>query len=258
MDDRRLAIDRGPSPRIPPSDTHGPYENRTPARAGPAPGVGADMTDVALSSGLRSSDDSRRGVGLVLVSLLWFGLVVGGFSWLWDYAGTPGEAASAPEQWPASSSLAREPGRPTLAVFLHPRCTCSSATMAELRRLLHDARIRPTVSLVFAEPDGRALDPETSATFAEARTLAGVRVVEDPRGEEARRFGAATSGQVVLYDADGRLAFAGGITPARAHEGDSRGRAALLELLGGHAPASDLTSVYGCPLDDPEPRGVVP
>jgi len=82
-----------------------------------------------------------------------------------------------------------------------------------------------------------------------AAAIPGVIVVEDRDGEEAQRFGAATSGQVLLYDGRGRLQFSGGITDARGHSGDNAGRATVLALLtdgGGVVPAE--TAVFGCQL----------
>ena len=49
----------------------------------------------------------------------------------------------------------------------------------------------------------------------QAEAIPGVRIWTDVGAVEARRFGAATSGLVLVYDASGRLVFQGGITPAR-------------------------------------------
>jgi hypothetical protein len=76
----------------------------------------------------------------------------------------------------------------------------------------------------------------------------------DLEGRESRRFGAATSGQTLLYAADGRLLFNGGITESRGHSGDNAGRSAILSLVLGltSAPTGQplSTPVYGCPLFD--------
>ena len=76
----------------------------------------------------------------------------------------------------------------------------------------------------------------------------GVRVHLDAEGAERRRFGIHTSGQVLVYDAAGRLAFAGGVTAARGHEGPNPGQAALTALLRDGSPASSNWAVFGCPL----------
>ncbi|MEZ5973957.1 MAG: hypothetical protein R3E96_03675 [Planctomycetota bacterium] len=64
----------------------------------------------------------------------------------------------------------------------------------------------------------------------------------------AARFGAHTSGAVVLYSEEGRLQFQGGVTAARAHEGDNLGRESLLSLYGGSGQVVAHTPVFGCPL----------
>ena len=56
-------------------------------------------------------------------------------------------------------------------------------------------------------------------------------MLRDDDGAEARRFGAETSGQTLLYDEHGALLFSGGITGARGHAGDNAGRASLVALL---------------------------
>jgi hypothetical protein len=78
--------------------------------------------------------------------------------------------------------------------------------------------------------------------------LPDVTVLRDDAGVEARRFGAETSGQVLLYGADGRLMFSGGATGARAHPGDNLGRASIVALLNHAATLETTTPVFGCPL----------
>ena len=78
------------------------------------------------------------------------------------------------------------------------------------------------------------------------------RVVLDPDGREARRFGVKGSGHVLLYEPSGDLVFSGGITPSRGHEGDNPGRSAVIDLINGGRAAVHRTPVFGCPLlDDP-------
>jgi hypothetical protein len=86
------------------------------------------------------------------------------------------------------------------------------------------------------------------------RAIPGVPSVDDEGGVEAKRFGVATSGHVLLFDRAGRLLFSGGITPARGHEGDSLGRDALIERLAGTRTISGpaTSPVFGCPLANPE------
>ena len=81
------------------------------------------------------------------------------------------------------------------------------------------------------EPSGAPDGWADSDIARDAAAIPGVLTFRDEDGDEARRFGAATSGHVMLYDAAGRLHFSGGITPARGHEGDSLGRDAVIDLI---------------------------
>jgi hypothetical protein len=72
----------------------------------------------------------------------------------------------------------------------------------------------------------------------------------DPDGAEAKRFGAETSGFVVLYNPAGRLLFRGGITIARGHAGNNPGANAIVALVNGEPPATRQTPVFGCGLLD--------
>jgi hypothetical protein len=89
----------------------------------------------------------------------------------------------------------------------------------------------------------------------QARSLSRTQVVFDPTGTEARRFRVRTSGHVVLYGADGRLQFSGGITDARGHAGESVGRRAVLAWLRDEADRPRTAPVYGCSLFDEEGEG---
>jgi hypothetical protein len=89
---------------------------------------------------------------------------------------------------------------------------------------------------------------EQTDLWRTAAALPGVTVVRDVDGRAAREFGAATSGQTLLYDTDGVLLFSGGITAARAHAGDSLGRQSLVALLNREPAQRSGTSVFGCKL----------
>lgn len=189
-----------------------------------------------------------RGAWLTIAIASWLAATGGGFVALTAYAAMPGERAAPPARWPAVEGVSLAPGRWTLVFFAHPQCPCTRASLGELERLL--ARVGDSVaaSIVFLAP------PEEGAAFLESRTvyraraLGQVRVVLDANGSIARAFGAATSGQVVLFDAGGLERFAGGITPARGHMGDNAGSARIEALVEG-ASALGESAVFGCPLD---------
>jgi hypothetical protein len=181
---------------------------------------------------------------------------------LTDYASQPGTAARAPTSWPRASRLERTSGRITLVMIAHTKCACSRASLHELERVMTDAGPRIEAFVVFVGPNESSAVGGLLDLRATARAIPNVRVIEDPT--EARVFGAATSGQVLLYANDGALVFRGGLTAARGHEGDSVGGDVVRRLVQGTAaprPSSSsspehpapASAVFGCALfDDPK------
>ena len=121
--------------------------------------------------------------------------------------------------------------------------------------------------VAFVEPPGFDENWTKSDLWSSAGLIPGVTRLID-RGAEARLFGAATSGQTMVYDSLGRLLFSGGITAARGHFGDNAGVSAIARLIDtreSDASASAVyrnksvvdastNTVYGCPLFAPLSR----
>jgi hypothetical protein len=185
------------------------------------------------------------------LGILWLGGVITGLWWVASYDNRPGVAASASTRWPSDSHMVPDPSRPTLVVLAHPRCDCTEASMAELAELIARAHLRPKTYVVFIKPGTVADGWERTTLWQTAAHIPDVSVIRDDDGLEARRFGAETSGQVVLYDANGLLLFSGGITGSRGHAGDNAGRATILALLNRETPNRTATPVFGCPLFAP-------
>jgi hypothetical protein len=192
---------------------------------------------------------SRAGI---VMFALWAGAIGTGYAALNMNAGAPGIAAKAPAQFPSDAGFARSPGRSAVIMLAHPRCPCTRASLGELDRLMSRTGGHVDAFVVFSPttPD----DP-TDLRKTAAR-IEGVRIIDDRSGTIAKRFGAATSGQVLVYGKEGDLAFAGGITAARGHEGDNGGAAAALEAALGKEKRTGLTlaDVFGCELFGAEER----
>jgi hypothetical protein len=182
------------------------------------------------------------------LGLMWLGAVGAGLALLARYDNQPGEAAHAASGWPAASRIARDPRRPTLVMLAHPRCTCTRASLAELTEVMTRVAERPRAYVVFIKPGGVEHDWEMTDLWETAARIPDVTVLRDDEGIEAKRFGAATSGQTFLYAPDGRLLFSGGTTGSRGHIGDNMGRATILALLNREHPGQAATPVFGCPL----------
>jgi len=186
----------------------------------------------------------------VLATLLWAFAVGAGIERVWRYESTPGVATTSPQTWPGSKLIPTRPGAATLVMFVHPRCPCTRASLAELREIMAHAPGALTVSVLFLRPQGVADVWEKTSTWSAAQNIPGVTVDVDRDGTEAARFGASTSGHTVLYGADGHLLFAGGITGARGHVGDNTGQQAVLALLEARPTELKGHPVYGCPLHE--------
>ncbi len=191
--------------------------------------------------------------GWICLLAVWAIAVVTGCVILEAYAASPGAAVQHRSRWPAGSVIPLDGRRPTLLVFLHPFCPCSSASVDEFFELLGRAGDRVAAHAVILRPGTRQVEtgPRIDGLL---RELPGLATWEDEGGKLARRFGVLTSGHVLLYDPLGRLLFSGGITSARGHRGESFGRTAVLaELLGEQADRRSAP-VFGCPLFDPQPE----
>ena len=200
---------------------------------------------------VRTSTDDAPGRGswwLGVLTVLWVMGAVGGLWVVWAYENGPGAAAEVTDRWPAGTSLQPATDRPTLVLLAHPQCTCTRASLGELAEALARARVRPKTYVVFLKPSSFEDGWEKTGLWETASALPDTTVVRDDDGLEAIRFGAATSGQTMLYDARGTLLFSGGITGARAHAGNNAGRSAVVELLNHRQADQTLTNVFGCAL----------
>ncbi|MDB6092848.1 MAG: redB [Verrucomicrobia bacterium] len=177
-------------------------------------------------------------------------MLLAGFGYLLRYEMRAGVGAPQTGSWPQGSALPFDPSHSNLVMFSHPRCPCTRASLAELEALLAQSGCEIRATLCFLAPDD---DPDWKDTplVRKARDIPGLRVVFDRNGTLAARFGARTSGQVLVFDRAGRNVFSGGITSARGHAGDNRGSAHLLAFVRGEKTAALSTPVYGCALDDP-------
>ena len=190
----------------------------------------------------------RTNLRLLAASLLWLGAIGVGLGIVWQYENTPGRAAAPPQHWPTASCLEPAADRPSLVMLAHPRCPCTRASIGELALLMAHAQGRVRASVLFYKPAGAPEAWAQTDLWQSAAAIPGVQVRLDEDGAEARHFNSTTSGQVVLYDAAGRLLFHGGITGARGHSGDNEGRSAVLALLARGAAARSQSNVFGCSL----------
>jgi hypothetical protein len=183
------------------------------------------------------------------VVLLWALAVFGGLFLLWRYSGTPGESSKPPQKWPESSALTLSTAGDTLLMFVHPRCPCTRASLAQLARVAAQCNGNFTPWIVFSKPKGAGDDWQDGDLWEIAGAIPGAQRYIDRDGIETERFHAATSGQTLVYDPSGELLFHGGITGARGHEGDNDGQDSVVQILNGRNSMFRETPVFGCPIN---------
>ena len=184
---------------------------------------------------------------LACAAFAWLLLTLFALGWSEKNDVAAGQAAHPPAYVGKRTLAVLEPSKPTLIMLVHPQCPCSRASLTELSRLMALCPKRANVSVLFLRPAGC---PEAFADTdlrRQAQAIPGVMVATDDNGDAARRFGAATSGETLLYAPSGRLLFHGGLTGSRGHEGDNAGLSAAAAWLHG-ASGPSQSPVYGCPM----------
>jgi hypothetical protein len=189
-----------------------------------------------------------------LLSVLWFGGVIAGMTWLRNYQNMPGRAGVASGLWPGRSPIVRPTDRPILIMAVHPHCPCTRASVGELALLMTRLQGQLSACVLFYKPKRFAANWEKTDLWQSAARIPGVTVRSDMDGVEARRFGAFTSGQTLVYDKSGRLLFSGGITDSRGHWGDNAGFQMIVsQITRGRRPPLH-SPVFGCSLNTSEPE----
>lgn len=199
-----------------------------------------------------SSSPTRRLSRVGMLSA-WILACITGLAIFWIYETTPGQEGGNPESWPSTSALTRASDRPTLVMFLHPKCPCSRASVEEVSRLLATEPDAFALRFVFFQPDATEDSWVQTGLWETVRQFPHAKVVIDKDAREAKRFGAVTSGDTYLFDPSGELRFHGGLTPGRGHVGENAGLEALRQLARSQTPSLTRFAVFGCPITDDQP-----
>lgn len=185
---------------------------------------------------------------VIALTAIWLVVVCAGTAAIWKYSMTPGEPAEAPASWPAAAPISTNPDLHTLVMLVHPRCSCSRASMAELAKIMTRLEGKIVAHVLFMKPSDFEDDWEKTDLWKRAVEIPGVTAVLDVDGKGAAQFGARTSGQVVVYSPVGELVYSGGITSGRAHEGDNIGESRLISLVNDRHADANHAAVYGCQM----------
>lgn len=192
----------------------------------------------------------RRTKQILVTSLfatLWIATVAFGLRAFSQYENTPGRVGALPRAWP-ESQIERSSDRPTLIMVAHPHCPCTRASVGELAQIMARLQGKVAAYVLLVKPKEAGRDWEETGLRRSAEAIPGVKVLLDPDGVEARRFGAETSGHTQLFGTDGRLLFSGGITASRGHAGGNAGERAIIALVNNQTPAQTEALVFGCAL----------
>src|SRR5882757_1053287 len=143
--------------------------------------------------------------GVYSAVFIWSAAVLAGYLWIINYGFATYQPADhfAQNQWPRGSSLTLAVERPTLLFFLHPQCPCTRATIRELEKVLTGQgltpRQLPKLIAVATLPLNASENWRKTDTIASALQLPNSSIIWDVDGTESSRFGAVTSGTVMLY-----------------------------------------------------------
>ncbi len=190
---------------------------------------------------------NRKHIATAAFAGVWLVCIAFGLRALVRYEYRAGSVGVAPDSWPAASRIARTNDRDTLVMLAHPLCPCTRASMNELAQIMARTDGKLNAYVLFLKPHNSGADWDDTFLYRSATRIPGVTVLTDVDGEEAKRFGAETSGFTLVFDRDGKRIFSGGITGSRGHEGDNAGESAIVSLVNAR-PAVRSTSVFGCPL----------
>ena len=195
---------------------------------------------------------SARRVVIVVLAGFWIVAFTYGMRAMLRFERTPGQIASAPTHWPIGVPEWGSAQLPTLVVALHPRCSCSRASLDELEQAAQTFGASYNAVLLIYQPAGGDIDWRNNALYRDAQTSLHANVVLDTNGLLAQSFGAETSGEVMLYSGQDHsgirnLLYAGGVTGARGVDGANPGVDSLLSAF--HQQRSSAGKpVFGCAL----------
>lgn len=184
---------------------------------------------------------------LIAVACGWWALTA------YSLPASPRVELEPPSRWPEDSGIAAPAEGNVLLIFVHPRCPCTQATIAELAKLRCHLLRRgagrwPSTYIVATIPQTRESSWTDSPLLRRAVHELDGTLVLDENGLRSKRFGATHSGTVLLYNDQKIRRYAGGVTIARGHEGDNRGLQSLQSILLGENVQPVSLPALGCRL----------
>jgi hypothetical protein len=147
------------------------------------------------------------------------------------------------------------------AIFLHPYCPCSAATISEIERMIarlpteHQGQTTeqnkeniPRIIAIMYHSSQESEDWYQSASWNHLQRIPGLQTFVDVDGMIARAMGVQVSGETLAFDAMGFTRFHGGLTASRGHEGTNPGIRSVEQILMGLEPERSTLPAWGCLL----------
>ena len=187
-------------------------------------------------------------IRLGLLCFTWLLTISVGIATILKYENTSGAVGATMGHWPSIRQIAPDSRHDTLVMFAHPKCPCTRASVDELNRIMAQCHGQLVAHVFFLQPAGFSDSWVRSGLWSTAAAIPDVTVQADPQGLIGQKFGARTSGYVLLYNPAGQLLFSGGITGSRGHAGDNAGEDTIIALVDGQNTSLTHTSVFGCSL----------
>lgn len=184
---------------------------------------------------------------IYIITSLWCLIVISGMCTMMSYSNRGGNNGAPPSNNPNAINASQQNESNTLLLFLHPKCSCSLATVREMSRIIAYASRPIDIHIVFA-PISIYQDVSETKIWSHASLLPSVNIVVDRNGDLIKQYAVKTSGHALLYNPHGKLMFSGGITSGRGHEGDNSGKTAVIALISGQRALINTVPVFGCPL----------
>ena len=181
-------------------------------------------------------------------AVFWLIGSAGGYFYMFSYNSRPAELAVVSQHWPVRTSLKKTAGSYELVMAVHPQCPCTRASVAELNKILLKMNGKVRAHALVYKPFELSDIWTRTETTGRLDELPFTNVHRDMNGVKALDFGLTTSGQVLLYAPDGKLAFNGGLTAFRGHEGPSLGQKIVYDIVAGRQPSTSVSKVFGCGL----------
>jgi hypothetical protein len=138
-------------------------------------------------------------------------------------------------------------GQRVLFFFIHPKCSCTLASIDEFKDLLKDEY--KDIKIVAIVSTRSSVDNEFmySESTNLIKELNQVEIFYDIGAIETQKLGIKTSGHLLFYDSLGNLLYSGGITVSRGHRGESVGKMELSRRMkSSNNYQKYMADAYGC------------